>query len=195
MKREEQVHIEAIKRNDTTGLLELYRQYLPRISRFISSNGGNFDDAKDIFQDALMVIYKRVQQPDFELKSNFYTLLYGICRNLWGNQLQKKSRSEVTLNDDYKYTIEPGTAHLIEEQEESKLFWDAFKLLGKDCQQLLQLFFAKVKMVEIVAQMKLSSVSYAKKRKFQCKERLVQFVKADQRYFELTNKTTTHGTI
>ena len=185
MSKKEDSHIRAIRQNDTKGLRQIYKDFLPRIANFIRKNGGSNDDAKDVFQEALVVIYKKVHAGNFQLTSGFYTLLYGVCRNIWGNQLQKKSRKEVTLLDDYKYTIEPGFESLLENQEKSKLFWDAFKKLGKDCQTLLQLFFAKVKMAEIVEKMNLSSVSYAKKRKFQCKEQLIRFVKADARYLEL----------
>jgi hypothetical protein len=69
--------------------------------------------------------------------------------------------------------------------EEDQLFWDAFALLGRDCQQLLQLFFAKVKMEEIVKRLGVSSVGYAKKKKFKCKEKLILLVKQDSRYSEL----------
>lgn len=181
-------YIDAILQNDTRALRAMYQEYLPRISNFIRKNGGREADAKDVFQEALIVIYKKSQSPDFTLTSNFYTLLYGVCRNIWGNQLQKKSRTEVTLLDDYKYTSVPGVNELVEQAEENKLFWDAFQQLGKDCQKLLQLFFAKVKMAEIVQQLGLSSVSYAKKKKFQCKERLVKLVKGDQRFAELSQK-------
>ena len=193
MEMEGNKYIKAIKKNDTRALQEIYQQFLPKISYFIKNNGGNFDDAKDVFQDALVVIYKKTRSTDFELTSGFYTLLYGICRNLWGNRLQKKSRTEVTLSDDYKYTFEPETSRLIEKEEENKVFWDAFRQLGQGCQQLLELFFAKTKMADIVQQMGLSSVAYAKKRKFQCKEQLVKLVKADARYLELNYKVSEHG--
>ena len=146
------------------------------------------NDRKGLQQDALIVIFKKVQEADFQLTSGFYTLLYGICRNLWGNRLQKKSGNEVSIPEDYKYTGEAGLSQLLEQQEEEQLFWDAFRQLGQDCQQLLQWFFAKVKMAEIAERMEYSSVGYAKKRKFQCKEQLIQRVKADARYSELMNK-------
>ena len=146
------------------------------------------NDRKGLHQDALIVIFKKVQEADFQLTSGFYTLLYGICRNLWGNRLQKKSGNEVSIPEDYKYTGEAGLSQLLEQQEEEQLFWDAFRQLGQDCQQLLQWFFAKVKMAEIAERMEYSSVGYAKKRKFQCKEQLIQRVKADARYSELMNK-------
>ena len=190
---EENLYIKAIRNNDPKVLRALYKEFLPRIAHFIRKNGGNVEEAQDVFQSALIVIFEKVQDRNFKLTSGFYTLLYGVCRNLWGNQLQKKSRTEVTLSEDYKYTVEPGISQLIEQQEQQVVFWDAFKQLGQDCQQLMQLFFAKVKMVEIVEKMGLSSVSYAKKRKFQCKERLVKMVKADDRYIELTHKVKEDG--
>jgi RNA polymerase sigma factor (sigma-70 family) len=178
-------YIKAIQNNDRKGLEQLYQEFLPRISAFLRRNGGSDADAKDVFQDALIVLFKKVQAPEFQLTSGFYTLLYGICRNLWGNRLQKKSGNEVSIPEDYKYTNEPVLTQLIEQQEEEQVFWDAFKQLGQDCQQLLQLFFAKIKMAEIAERMEYSSVGYAKKRKFQCKEQLIKRVKADARYSEL----------
>ena len=73
----------------------------------------------------------------------------------------------------------------IEEAEENKIFWDAFEQLGQDCQKLMRLFFDKVRMEKIAELMGFGSVSYAKKRKFQCKERLVNLVKEDLRFQEL----------
>jgi len=184
----DQAYIKAIQENDHSGLQRIYRDFLPRISSLIRNNGGSTEDAKDVFQDALIVIFRKAKEPAFELTSGFYTLLYGVCRNLWGNRLQKKSGNEVSLPEDYKYKAEPGIGPLIAKQEENQLFWDAFQQLGQDCQQLLQLFFAKVKMAEIAERMGFGSVGYAKKRKYQCKEQLVKLVKADARYAELAAK-------
>lgn len=185
MQTTEEKNLKAIRTNDPEGIRELYRAFLPRISRFIQLNGGSADDAKDIFQDALVIIYKKSKAPDFELTSQFYTLLYGVCRNLWGNQLQKKSRTEVSLTDDHKFQLSTDILKEIEAAEEQRLFWDAFRKLGKDCQQLLKLFFAKEKMEAIAQKLNLSSISYAKKKKFKCKEKLVNLIKADRRYPEL----------
>lgn len=188
MNQADQAYINAIQENDRAGLQRLYQDFLPRISGLIRNNGGNTEDAQDVFQEAMLVLFRKTREPNFKLTSGFYTLLYGICRNLWGNRLQKKSGNEVSLPEDYKYKADPGLEALIAQQEENQLFWDAFQRLGQDCQQLLQLFFAKVKMAEIANRMEYSSVGYAKKRKYQCKEQLVKLVKADARYAELATK-------
>ena len=186
-KPSDQIYIDFITSGNSEGLQQIYKLFLPRITQFITRNGGNADDAKDVFQDAIIIIYEKAKHEDFTLSSGFYTLLYGICRNVWGNRLQKKSRQTVTLLDDYKYSnyVVDGLNELIEREEEAKVFWSAFQKLGEDCQRLLRLFFDKVKMSEIVKIMGLSSESYAKKRKFVCKERLVKLVRADARFAEL----------
>ncbi len=186
-KPSDQKYIDSITNGDSEGLHQIYQLFLPRIHAFITRNGGSGDDAKDVFQDAIIIIYEKAKQDNFILSSGFYTLLYGVCRNLWGNRLQKKSRQTVTLVDDYKYTeyVVDGLEELIEREEEAKVFWSAFQKLGEDCQRLLRLFFDKIKMSEIVKILGFSSESYAKKRKFICKERLVKLVRADARFDEL----------
>ena len=76
-----------------------------------------------------------------------------------------------------------------EQTEEQEVFWEAFQKLGADCQKLLRLFFDKEKMEKIAKMMGYGSVSYAKKRKFQCKEKLVDWVKKDHRFNELKNNS------
>ncbi len=177
-------YLTAIRTGDLGGLRRIYQEFLPPVSSLITRNGGTHEDAKDIFQDALVVLYEKSRGGRFELTSTFYTLFYGICRNLWGNRLQKKSRTEVTLPDDPKFMDAADLEQIILEEEKNRLFWDAFRLLGADCQRLLHLFFEKKTMEEIAATMQFSSVGYAKKRKFQCKENLLNFVKADPRFPE-----------
>jgi RNA polymerase sigma factor (sigma-70 family) len=178
-------YIYFIVTNDKKGLSSIYKNFLPRIKSLITSNGGSNDDALDIFQDAILIIYEKVKEDDFELKSQFYTLLHGICRNLWGNRLQKKSFKEVTIPEDIKYKSDHNIVEAMLRNEESMIFWSNFKKLGEDCQKLLTLFFEKIKMNQITEEMGYGSLSYTKKRKFQCKEKLVSMIKSDSRYIEL----------
>ena len=181
----EEEYIQAIIAGDSKGLRNVYESFLPRIRKLITNNGGSEADAQDIFQSAILTIYEKAQKENFRLTSKFYTLLYGICRNLWGNRLQKKSFKEVTLLEDVKYTSEENIEIDIEKTEEQQLFWSSFQKLGEDCQKLLRLFFDKEKMEKIAKMMGYGSISYAKKRKFQCKEKLVDLVKKDIRFKEL----------
>lgn len=179
--------IQALIKNDLSGLRLIYSEYLPRIQMLITKNGGSADDANDIFQDALVIIYEKAKGKDFKLTSSFYTLLYGVCRNLWGNRIQKKSFQEVALPEDIKYINEENILNDILKEERAQIFLESFNQLGGDCKKLLRLFFDKIKMEKIKEMMGFSSVSYAKKRKFVCKEKLVKIVKSDSRFKEIEN--------
>lgn len=177
-------YVHAIRSGHRDGLKQIYTDFLPRITSLITRNGGSKDDAYDVFQDAMVVLFEKCRTDSFTLSSGFYTLLYGICRNLWGNRLQKRSRTEVTLEDDYKFNQTEDLSKLIQEEEKRSIFWNAFNKLGEDCQKLMLLFFDKTSMDEIARIMNYASEGYAKKRKFQCKEHLLQIVKADATFLD-----------
>lgn len=179
---DQSAYLAAIRSADREGIKAIYKEFLPRIRSFITRNGGSEADAEDVFQDALLLLFDKARKKDFVLSSAFYTFLYGICRNLWGSRLQKKSRTEVTLQDDFKYTKQEDIVFDMEEAEKEGIFWDSFYQLKPDCQTILQLFFNKKSMEEIATTLSLSSAAYAKKRKFLCKEELIKIVRADRRY-------------
>lgn len=186
MTQTDQQHIRSIRTGDTAGLHRIYREFLPRIHALITANGGSYDDARDVFQDALIVLFDKCREENFSLSSSFSTLLYGVCRNLWGNRLQKKSRTEVSLTEDIKFNDSTDIEFDFVQAERESIFWDALRRLGTECRKLMELFFEKKSMEEIAKTMRLSSVGYAKKRKFMCKEQLIEQVKSDARYQEWT---------
>ena len=187
----------AILHGDPTILRQMYQTIFPLITNLIRQNGGTEEDAKDIFQDAVMVIYEKARQPDFQLTSQFSTYFYGICWNLWGSRLQKKSFSEVTIPEDIKSIAGDIPDVDFTEVEKQKLFDKAFESLGEDCQRLLLLYFRKMPMDSIAREMGYASEGYARRRKFMCKEYLTELVKGYPEYAELCvsayKKNESHG--
>jgi RNA polymerase sigma factor (sigma-70 family) len=182
MTQQEAEYITAIRLGDKDGLRNIYRSFLPGIIGLITRNGGTKDDAMDIFQDALVIIFEKCRTENFALTSTFNTLLHGVCRNLWGNRLQKKSRSETSIPEEYALASGEDFREEMQQEEKRSIFWKAFKKLGEDCQRLMLMFFEKRTMGEIAVAMDFASEGYAKKRKFQCKEHLIRIVKEDARY-------------
>ena len=45
-------------------------------SNFFVKNGGSQEDAKDVFQNSLMIILEKVQSSDFKLTSSFLYLSF-----------------------------------------------------------------------------------------------------------------------
>ncbi|MCP3933669.1 MAG: sigma-70 family RNA polymerase sigma factor [Bacteroidetes bacterium] len=171
---------------DESSIRAIYDNYLPGIKSFILANSGKSEDAEDVFHDAMIVIYRKLKDNTFELNCSFHTFLYSIAKNLWLKRLRrKKKESGVTIEEAVVSTTESVYGINFEEQERLLLFREKFKLLGKDCRKLLRLFFDKTPMDNIARQMGYKSDGYARKRKFKCKEKLVELIKKDNRYEEL----------
>ncbi|MEM7106263.1 MAG: sigma-70 family RNA polymerase sigma factor [Bacteroidota bacterium] len=176
--------IKGIALGDPEVMGYLYQAYFPRIERFITSNSGDIDDAMDIFQDAVMVVYQKFKNPEASLTSSFFTFLYAVCRNLWLKELKKRKDKGVTTSLE---SVSIGVEEIesaIFNRDKISLFRSKFTKLGQGCQDILKLFFDGKSMKEIASIMNISE-KYARKRKFQCKEKLTALVKADPLYNEL----------
>ena len=83
--------VEGIKARDNRIIRYVYKEYFPTIKFLITTNSGTDTDAEDVFQDAMIIIYRKVVGDGLILTSSFKTFLYSICRNLWLQRLDKKS--------------------------------------------------------------------------------------------------------
>lgn len=177
-------YLEGIKRENPVLIKAFYKVFFPRIEKYVLSNNGNTADARDLFQEATIVLFRKTKVDTFNLTSTLYTYIYAICKNQWQNRLKKKNREsgELLPND----ILEAIDIELMEKTERYSLFRSKFQLLGESCQQLLEWFFEKKKMREIAERMNFTE-AYVKKRKHYCKEKLVKLIKADPQYQELRN--------
>jgi RNA polymerase sigma factor (sigma-70 family) len=166
--------IDGLKRRDSLIIRYVYKEYYPTIKFLITTNSGTDTDAEDVFQDALVVLYRKISRENLVLTSSFKTFLYSICRNLWLQRLDRRVfRNEfLEMEDlgelqDIPYAEQPE-----DDQEKYRLFQQHFFRLGEDCQKVLKLFLNKTSLKEIAEIMGFKTEKYAKTRKFMCKEKL-----------------------
>ena len=178
-------YIPAILSGDRALVARMYAQLFPAIRQIVKDHVGTEEDAKDVFQDTVIVIYEKAQMPEFQLTSKFSTFFIGVGRNIWMTRRQKKSNQELTIPEDAKYMPDDSLNIDLLQVERGKLFYKALRQLGEDCQKLLQLFFEKRSMEEIAKEMGFASEGYARVRKSQCKDRLVDSIKKDAAFQEL----------
>jgi len=182
--------LRGILNNSNAVLRFIYKSYYHEISAFVNRNSGTSYEAGEIFQEGIIVIYRKLKEEKLVLNNcSFKTYLYSVCRLLWLKQLEKRKKNVLKIEDTDQYSdklYDDSLDELIHKNERYKLFQDHFQRLGKDCQQILQLFFEKVSLREITEILGLSSENYAKKRKHQCKELLVNSIKQDSEFKNLT---------
>jgi len=179
-------YIEGLMQHNYQVVEEIYAKHSKAIVKLVCQNSGTKDDAKDVIQESLIIIYQKAKQIDFNLTSNFSTFFYGVCRNVWWRTLKKNKykisdiEGEIHLVDDININKE------IDEKERYQFYLKKLNELTDGCRQILQLHFDGKKIKEIVNIMGLSSVSYASKRKHKCKARLIELIETDASFLEYT---------
>jgi len=180
--------LNGILRNDTIVLQYVYKNFYSKINFFIKKNSGDDDDANDIFQEAIIIIYRKLKANELVLDCTFETYLYSVCRFLWLKQLDKRKIEKEKIKDNHDYNediYDDGLEKVADLNERYRLFQKHFVNLGKDCQKVLQLYFDKVPLKNIAQIMGFKSEKYAKKRKFKCKEYLIKSIKQDLEYSKI----------
>jgi len=180
--------LNGILRNDTIVLQYIYKNFYSKINFFIKKNNGDDDDANDVFQEAIIIIYRKLKANDLVLDCTFETYLYSVCRFLWLKQLEKRKLEKEKIKDNHEFNddiYDDGLEKVVDLNDRYKLFLKQFTNLGKDCQKILQLYFDKVPLKNIAQIMGFKSEKYAKKRKFKCKEYLIKSIKQDLEYKQI----------
>ncbi|MEM7039198.1 MAG: sigma-70 family RNA polymerase sigma factor [Bacteroidota bacterium] len=178
-------YLAALRTHDREKLNALYGQFFPDIRQFILRNSGSEAEAYDVFQEGLIVLYRKARDPEFTIRQSFDGYLFTICKQIWFNELRKKGRQKVILEDAPLIVAGSGIEETINERARDKLYRQKFRELGENCRKVLQMFFKGMRMEKIAEAMGFGSVSYAKKRKFQCKQKLFAMIQADPVYAEL----------
>ena len=178
-------YIQGLINEDRKVLEAIYQNFSGRISNYIMRKGGSSEDAKDVFQDALLIIIDKVQHVDFQLTSSFYTYIFSINKYLWFNKSKAKSRKSVLLPDDNTLRGDNNIERELLNKEIDTIFQENFKKLGDFCQQLLTMSFEKKDTTMIAKLLKLTNAHAVRTRKYRCQEALKKIMRADSRYNEL----------
>jgi DNA-directed RNA polymerase specialized sigma24 family protein len=60
------------------------------MTKMVMSNSGTEQEAKDIYQEALVVFWQKSTSKKLVLTSKISTYIYSICQNLWRKELDRK---------------------------------------------------------------------------------------------------------
>jgi RNA polymerase sigma factor (sigma-70 family) len=187
-KHKEYRYIAGLIQHDSRTIEEIYAKYSKAIVKLVQQNNGTKDDAKDVLQEALVVIYQKVKYTDFELTSSFFSFFYAVCRNVWWRMLKKNKNNykNLSIEGDILLVDDINISEELSKKERYEFYIQKLKKLGEGCQRLLELHFDGKKMPEIVQILGLSSVRYAASRKYKCKQQLVKLIENDANFSEFT---------
>ena len=166
--------LDLIRKGDDKGLVMLYEANRKPIRALVTRNNGTEDDANDLLQEAVIVLWERIRTGRFEYKAQLSTFIYATVKNLWLRRLARTRREAPADIEALSGRIEEAsTLDVLVESEEAQAVSKALTQLGDPCKTLLILYYWEQRTMEqIAATLHFANADTAKSKKYQCKKAL-----------------------
>ncbi|MEI7736177.1 MAG: sigma-70 family RNA polymerase sigma factor, partial [Ferruginibacter sp.] len=149
----------------------LYKFSYPVVERYILQNSGSVADARDIFQNALIVIHNKAHENKLEISSSFKTYLYSICRNLWLKELREKRKSNFIIAEEIDESAEEKIIESDTQNNFLQKLSRAFSKMTGHCKMLIiSMFYKKNSIAVVAAENGYKNVHTAQNQKYKCLE-------------------------
>jgi DNA-directed RNA polymerase specialized sigma24 family protein len=155
----------------------LYKKAFPLVAKYIAKMGGSFDDAKDVFQDALVIYYEKTMSGAAALPASENAYLVGIAKHLWLRKYREHTRYAGIGEMDFAAENSEGlpTGKLMRYLETA----------GQKCMDLLKAFYYDSLSADKIAELfGYSGVRSATVQKYKCMEKVRETIKEKSLAYE-----------
>ncbi|HMP98265.1 MAG TPA: sigma-70 family RNA polymerase sigma factor [Cyclobacteriaceae bacterium] len=162
--------IEAIKAGSEKIMYQLYESYREEfVSWTIRNHKITIEEAKDVFQEAMVGLYKNVKAGRADsLESSIKTYLFGIGKNIILNLLKRKG-IEIKAYEYFTESQETQNPDLYDREHLVSLVSRIYRALGSPCKEVLELYYERGFDMESVAiTLGYKNADVAKKKKYEC---------------------------
>jgi len=170
----EQILLRGLVDNDSKAIETIYKENYNMVQAFILNNNGTYDDARDVFQEAMITLYEKAKSESFVLTCQIKTYVYSVCRRLWLKRLQQLGRY-ITADENLEETVQVEDDLEIHEKRNAEfaIMERALGSLGEPCKSLLEAYYIQKKgMTEIAGEFGYTNADNAKNQKYKCLMRL-----------------------
>lgn len=178
----DQKYIDALRTNDASLVSDIYRLYASGIKAYLKSRGAEDEEAGDIFQEALIDIYKLAADGKFVLTCPFEAFLLLVCKRKWLNAVKKNQARGVTKSLDNGYihvsddTDTIAAAHA-DQLEKEQLVMAMLQQISERCREIILASYANKSQEKLADQLGVS-YAYLRKKKSVCMAELIELVKS-----------------
>jgi RNA polymerase sigma factor (sigma-70 family) len=160
-----------LRKGDESAMDFLYTKYYRMMVKLVRKNSGTEEEARDIYQDALIVFWQKARKEEFILTSRISTYLYSVCNNLWLKELERKSRLRHENADS-------AVVHDYEQGERIKAIRTCIEDLGDTCKKVLSYYYFDGMSMKVIAEkLGFANAETAKTKKYKCKKALDQLIR------------------
>jgi RNA polymerase sigma factor (sigma-70 family) len=169
----ERLLLQGLARNDKKAIETIYKDNYNLVQALVINNSGTAEDAKDIFQETMIVLYEKVQSGTFELNCQIKTFVYSVSRRLWLKRLMHQNRFYLSDGHEESVAVDEEMEEHEKRNTEFLMMERAMNGLGEPCKSLLEAFYLQKKsMQEIAGSFGYTNSENAKNQKYKCLVRL-----------------------
>jgi RNA polymerase sigma factor (sigma-70 family) len=176
-----EAELEVLERpvNDTLSVRdkffeETYESVFPAVALFVQQMNGSYQDAKDIFQDALIIYFERLSENSLTITISPERYILGIAKHLWLRKF-KDDRKKIALDDFERALYVPEDFFPSVRTNRVLQFVEA---AGTKCLDLLRSFyFEKLALKDIATKFGYGSEHSVSVQKYKCLENVRDAVK------------------
>ena len=169
----EKALLQGLARNDKKAVETIYKDNYNIVQALVVNNSGTSEDAKDIFQEAMVVLYEKVHSGTFELNCQIKTFVYSVSKRLWLKKLMHQNRFSISDGHAESISVDEEIEEHEKRDTEFTMMERAMNGLGEPCKSLLEAFYLQKKsMQEIASSFGYTNSENAKNQKYKCLMRL-----------------------
>jgi RNA polymerase sigma factor (sigma-70 family) len=171
---DEKALLKGLALNDHKSVETIYKLFYNMVQTLIVNNNGSADDARDIFQETVIVLYEKAKSGSFELNCQLKTYVYSVSRRLWLKKLQQQQKYIPNLIGlDETVPVEEEVDNHSQRNSEFQMMEKALLHLGEPCRSLIEAFYLQKKnMTDIAGHFGYTNADNAKNQKYKCLMRL-----------------------
>lgn len=166
--------MKGLAASDRKAAETIYRDNYNMVQALVINNNGSADDAKDIFQETMIVLFEKVRSGSFELNCQVKTFVYSVARRLWLKRLQQQNRySSPGDSMEPVVPVEDDLEAHEQRNAEFEMMEKAIHNLGEPCKSLLEAYYLQQQSMQVIAaNFGYTNADNAKNQKYKCLMRL-----------------------
>jgi len=158
--------------------IALYKKAFPVVAKYVSKMGGTFDEAKDIFQDALVIYYEKTVASPIALHSNEQAYLLGIAKHLWAKKFRENT---LNISIDEQWDV----AEADDASFSTHRIMHYLETAGQKCMEILKAFYYDNLPVNKITELfGYSGIRSATVQKYKCMEKVRETIKEKHLAYE-----------
>jgi RNA polymerase sigma factor (sigma-70 family) len=179
--------IQGILRQDSKTYQWIYNSWYISVKMYVKKNSGYENDAQDLFQNALLDLYLNIKTGKYKDERPMKSYFMMICQYKWLNHLRKNKRKKTVELQTQDLEAEDYMEAILFKEELLNLLEQYLAKMTDSCKAMLNAYYFEKKSLAIIAEKNNWTLNFAKKKNYQCRQKLKQVISDDNDYKKMVS--------